>query len=178
MTIYNEHKEITNEQFEHIYMLHFNELYRFAYHYIMSDDAEDLVQEVFLKLYNGKFLPSETNNLRAYLYKMTKNSCIDYLKHIDVQNKHQDQLIDSILMNLNYGEEDEPALINKVTDCLLSLPQKQKEIIKLRLDGKSYDEIAQLLNISVGTVNTHVNRAYKFIKNNYSFMLFILSNIE
>lgn len=162
------------KEFEHLYMLYFNELYRFAYHYIMSDDAEDIVQEVFLKIYNNPSLLSETLNYRAYMYKMVKNSCIDYLKHIHVQNHHQDQIVDSLLNMMDYDEESDVELNRKIANCLSSLPDKQRIIIELRLEGKDYNEISKILNISVGTVNTHVNRAYKFIKNNYYIIYLII----
>lgn len=160
-------------EFEHLYMLYFNELYRFAYHYILSDDAEDIVQEVFFKIYNNSSILSGILNRRAFMYKMVKNGCIDYLKHLDVQNQHQDQIVDSLLNSIDYDEESDNELNEKIANCLLSLPEKQRTIIELRLEGKDYNEISEILNISVGTVNTHVNRAYKFIKNNY-FVIYLI----
>lgn len=153
--------------FESVYMTYYNELYRFAYHYIMSDDAADLVQEVFLQVYNDDSFLSAKFNARAYLYKMVKNSCIDYLKHLSVRTKHQSAIIDTFLNDLEYDEEQEKDMNSKIESCLDSLPMMQREIIKLRLEGRNYNEIAQLLNISVGTINTHVSRAYSFIKNNF-----------
>lgn len=162
------------KEFEHLYMLYFNELYRFAYHYIMSDDAEDIVQEVFFKIYNNKSILSETSNPRAYLYKMVKNSSIDYLKHLNIQCVHQNGLMESLLNSIDYDEEFEQELHGKISNWLQSLPEKQRAIIKLRLEGKDYNEISKIMNISVGTVNTHVNRAYKFIKNNYLILYLIV----
>ena len=163
------------DDFERIYMLYFNELYHFAYHYVMSDDAEDLVQEAFVKMYNDETLFNSAINIRAYLYKIVKNACIDYLKHRYIQSKHQDGLIESLINNFNcYNEEDEQEVSDKVAKCISSLPAKQQLIIKLRLEGKDYNEIASILEISTGTVNTHVNRAYKFIKNNYFFLYNVL----
>lgn len=171
----NNIKRLDADEFEQVYMLYFNELYRFAYHYIMSDDAQDIVQETFVKIYNNQSLLLEASNIRAYLYRMVKNGCIDYLKHLNVQNKHQDGLVDMILFNISYEDND---LSEKVKDCVSSLPDKQKLIISLRLEGKSYGEISQILNISEGTVNTHVHRAYKFIKNNYLVIYLVLSQLE
>lgn len=174
----NNIKRLDADEFEQVYMLYFNELYRFAYHYIMSDDAQDIVQETFVKIYNNQSLLMEASNIRAYLYRMVKNDCIDYLRHINVQNKHQDVLMDMVLANMNYEDRAENDVSEKIKDCLSSLPDKQKLIISLRLEGKSYGEISQILNISEGTVNTHVHRAYKFIKNNYLVIYLILSQLE
>lgn len=174
----NNIKRLNPEKFEQVYMLYFNELYRFAYHYIMSEDAQDIVQEAFVKIFNDQSLLLEASNMRAYLYRMVKNSCTDYLKHINVQNKHQDGLVDMILADINYEGNSEADVSEKIKNFMMLLPEKQKMIISLRLEGKSYGEISKILNISEGTVNTHVNRAYKFIKNNYIVMYLILSQLD
>lgn len=171
-------KQLNEEKFEQVYLLYFNELYRFAYHYIMSDDAQDIVQETFVKIFNNQSLLIEASNIRAYLYRMVKNSCVDYLKHINVQNKHQDGLVDMILDNMNYEDSTEAEVSEKIKVCMSSLPEKQRMIISLRLEGKSYGEISKMLNISEGTVNTHIGRAYKFIKNNYVVIYLILSQLD
>lgn len=164
------------EDFESIYLLYFNELYRFAFHYTMSEDAKDIVQEVFVKMYDGRDKIESNTNIRAYLYRLTKNRCIDYLKHLSVRNKHQDDIINYMLNDADYEEQNEMDA-QKREKSISSLPDMQRKIIKLRLEGKSYQEISELLTITPGSVNTHINRAYKKIKKDCYVLFTILNGI-
>ncbi|MGL5682282.1 MAG: RNA polymerase sigma factor [Marinifilaceae bacterium] len=165
---YNNHETIN---FDVIYHNYFNKLYQFAFHIILNDDAKDIVQDVFMTIYKQDIVFKTEYELQAYLYKTTKNKCINYLRHIQIVDKHQTGVIDAIMQwNDNNTEEDE-RLKKFYEYCMSQLSDQQRSIISLKAEGKSYQEIAEILNISIGTVNTHVSRAFKIFRKNFTYLL-------
>ena len=163
-----------NMSFEEIYLKYYNMLYRFAYHYIMSDDAEDIVQDIFAKIYeNMDDLPSN-DKIKSYLYSATKNSCLNYLRKLKIIDNNKDKLIETIFHYSNEYLEDDEAIDIEVQSCISKLPKQQRVILKLKIEGKSYKEISEILQISQGTVNTHINRAYKYIKENFTLVFLLI----
>lgn len=164
-------KSGSKEEFKKFYLLYFNRLYRFAYHYVMSEDAEDIVHDVFLKIYENVDKIPEDMSFNSYMFTSVKNSCLNYLRHKNVVDKNQDKLLEVMLYT---GEElnDDTDMVNRVKQCLMDLPDKQRIILEMKFRGYDYNFIAKTLNITIGTVNTHINRAYKFIRNKILFLLF------
>lgn len=164
-------KSGSKEEFKKFYLLYFNRLYRFAYHYVMSEDAEDIVHDVFLKIYENVDKIPEDMSFNSYMFTSVKNSCLNYLRHKNVVDKNQDKLLEVMLYT---GEElnDDTDVVNRVKQCLMDLPDKQRIILEMKFRGYDYNFIAKTLNITIGTVNTHINRAYKFIRNKILFLLF------
>lgn len=164
-------KSGSKEEFKKFYLLYFNRLYRFAYHYVMSEDAEDIVHDVFLKIYENVDKIPEDMSFNSYMFTSVKNSCLNYLRHKNVVDKNQDKLLEVMLYT---GEElnDDTDMVNRVRQCLMDLPDKQRIILEMKFRGYDYNFIAKTLNITIGTVNTHINRAYKFIRNKILFLLF------
>ena len=173
----NKYEVNSNMSFEEIYMKYYNGLYRFAYHYIMNDDAEDIVQDIFAKIYeNMDKLPSQ-DKIKSYLYNATKNNCLNYLRRLKIIDRNEDKLIEAIFYYSKEYSYDAEIVDVEMQSCISKLPEKQKLILKLKIEGKSYKEISEILKITQGTVNTHINRAYKYIKDNFVFislLLFIL----
>ncbi|MDR2131655.1 MAG: RNA polymerase sigma-70 factor [Odoribacteraceae bacterium] len=157
-----------NEAFDRIYMLYFNALYRFAYRLILSPDAEDLVQEVFVNLYEKRLtLPGDTP-LKPYLYAATRNRCMNYLRHLDIRDKNKEKLVESIVFSADHDTGEE--ITERVNACISKLSAQQQLILRLHAEGMSYRQIAEKLNISTGTVNTHVSRAYLHFKKFFAFV--------
>ena len=168
-----------NISFEEIYMIYYNGLYRFAYHYIMNEDAEDIVQDIFTKVYENMDKLLDEDKIKSYLYSATKNSCLNYLRKLKIIDGNKDKLIETIFHYSNEYLDDGEAVDLEMQSCISKLPEQQKIILKLKIEGRSYKEISEILNISQGTVNTHVNRAYKYIKDNFAFVfLFIYGFIK
>lgn len=155
------------ETFERIYKSYYNVLYRFAYHYIMSDDARDIVQEVFMEFYEQKRTLGSNHALIAYLFTLTRNRCLNFLKHQEVIDKHESGLIDAI-SSWNNSEVEEDIEIQQILNhCIELLSPQQQQILHLRIEGMSYAEIATVLDINTGTINTHIARAYKIIREKF-----------
>jgi RNA polymerase sigma-70 factor (ECF subfamily) len=161
----------TTEQFEGIYKTYYTVLRNYA-DFIVKDreEAQDIVHDIFLKLWEEwENIDSETT-LKAWLFKSTYNKCMDILKHTEVQSKYADYV-----MHLDYLVQDDndyplSALIEvEITKMLeraiAKLPPQCRNIfIMSREKEMTHEEIAHELNISINTVHTQIKRALDKIR--------------
>lgn len=153
--------------FKYIYKKHYNELCIFASGFTKNDQiAEDLVQNVMIKIWEKKKTISISVSLKRYLYKAVYNQFINYYKKQKKEISMQQELRANVLINL--ADEDETTIQNKITLINLEiekLPKRCKEVfIMSKRQGLKYREIAQELNISIGTVEAHITKALKAIR--------------
>lgn len=157
--------------FEHIYAEYFKVLYFFALR-IVGDalSAEDIIQEVFLECWTNRNKIDTTVSIKPYLYKLTYNRCLDFLK--SAQNKKHHLLDDiSYLENLlftSFSVEEQLSAdeIKKAIDhCVNLFPERCKEVFILsRYHNLKNHEIAERLDISVKAVEKHISKALKSIR--------------
>ena len=143
-----------------------NNLYRLARRFLISsDEAEDAVQEVFLKLWKNKEVIKKYRTPEAFAYTMTKNYCLDRLKskqasnlkivHTNFENKTD--------LEKHIEAKDGVSLLFKLME---TLPEQQKVILHLRdVEQLSFSEIAKITNTSQANVRVSLSRARKKIKN-------------
>lgn len=122
--------------------------------------AEDMVQDVFAKLWESRKEIGAIDNIRAYLTYAVKNRCLNYLEHEQAISKHQQEYIRQLA-----EEESVEELISAVQTSLAKLPPKRRKIVELSVvEGKSYQEIADQEEISINTVKDHIKKAYAFLR--------------
>jgi len=147
-------------------------LYGYAFRILRNqEEAEDAVQEVFIKLWNLEKKLDEYNSIGALATTMIKNFCIDQIrkkKHF-LQEEHEGQDIKNIdnespyeLMEIRESEEIIYHIINE-------LPDIYKVVIRLReIDGLSYEEIADKTEQNINTLRVNLSRARKLIREEYN----------
>ena len=184
-------EELSQESFTDFFDYYFIRLTQFASTIVKSDLlAEDIVLDVFLKLWEKSKTLDAINNIETYLYISVRNKSINVLKK--EQKFHFDILKDSHIVQLaDYNPSAESDLIEHemfgaLNEAVMQLPSKCKIIFKLiREDGLNRNEVAQVLNISVKTVDNQVANAIKKIaeqlnidlsspKNSHGLMTFLL----
>ena len=162
---------------------------RFAQEYVMrEEDAENIVQDVFLDLWEQNLLLLSHTNLFAYLFTALKNRCIDFLRHKTVvqhtAEKLQDDYMKALQMKFQsleaFDEQlfSEPDIETVIQSAIESLPEKCREIFILhKIEGKKQKAIAQELNISINTVENQMAIAYKklkeILKDHFSLLIFL-----
>lgn len=165
-------KEGDTSAFEKLISQHQKSVYNMAFRMLGNrEDAYDAAQEVFIRVY--KALPGfrEQSMLSTWVYRITKNVCLDMIR----KNKKQNTV--SIDRETDYGDgplrmqledpgltPDETAerneLVKKVREGIAKLPEKHRMIIIMRdMQNLSYDEIAKILRCPEGTVKSRINRA-------------------
>ncbi|MDE5676872.1 MAG: RNA polymerase sigma-70 factor [Phocaeicola sp.] len=148
----------------------------FAYDYVLSaSDAENIVQDVFLHLYERRELLETYTNLTAYLFTSIKNKCLDHLRkkvaEQEAINELQSELgmtlqlkYDSLeILNTSFPDENDiKALLDK---SLQKLPERCRTIfIMSKLEGKKQKQIAEELHLSLHTIESQMGIAYKKLR--------------
>ncbi len=137
--------------------------------------AEDIVQELFIKLWDEKIYLKLEGAVSPYLFKSVKNNT---LKAIKKNSKyHFEELEDQInkLITNDIDIESIEADKKRLYEELESLPPKSKEVFKaIVLDNLKYKEVAEQLDISVNTVKTHYSRALKQLRNSLDIIIMLL----
>ncbi|MGB1204006.1 MAG: sigma-70 family RNA polymerase sigma factor [Chitinophagales bacterium] len=161
--------------FEQEFLPHLEALYNFAYHLSYDEEnANDLVQETFLKSY--RFINSYKvgTNAKAWLFQILKNAFINQYRKKnkrpiqvdfeDVVNYHDADAEN--VKHLNLGHEIFQGMMgDEVTIALNSLPIDSKTIVLLcDIEGFTYEEIATIINIPIGTVRSRIHRARNMLK--------------
>lgn len=99
---------------------------------------------------------------------------MNFLRHKNIVDKHEERLVETIISWNTECADEHNELSNEIERCMSLLSAQQQQIIRMKSEGKSYREIAQQLNISEGTVNTHVARAYKVFRENFGHSLMLV----
>lgn len=148
--------------FEDIFMLYFPKLKLFLSGFLDTKaEAEDLAQDVFVKLWQNRQSLEDVENLNAYLYRIAKNTLYTYLDRSFFPNT----ISESELLHIPSVEELEELIFTKELEELIDItiekmPPKRKKIFHMsRKQGFSNEEIALQLNISKRTVETHISAA-------------------
>ena len=158
------------DAFDIIYKKYAGKLYGFTLKYLKStDETEELVQSVFLKVWeNYKTLKKETS-FKSYLFTIAYNEiCNTFRRRSHLQKFIGEQLNDSSQTS-NETEEliDYNSIRERVEQIVSKLPERQRTIfLKSREEGKSNKEIAIELDLSSGTVDNYISESLKFIRSN------------
>lgn len=129
--------------------------------------AEDLLQELFIRLWEQRFKIDTDKTLGSYLYKIASNLAHDYFRKAVRDQKLRQQVL--AISPVTY-EPIEKVIYTKENKLLLDkalsmLPEQQRTVFMLcKVEERSYQEVAELLNISVGTVNNHLTRANRSLR--------------
>lgn len=145
-----------------------NKLFRFALRIVgNTEDAEDIVQEVFIKVWNKRQDMHKFLNMEAWCMKLVKNQSLDRLKSGQFKasfNNKETKDLESEEHN-PHGQSELSDTLKIVHDCIAQLPAKQKQIIQLRdIEGYSYQEIAEIMELDINQVKVNLFRARKSIK--------------
>lgn len=156
------------EVFRKIYNSFCEPLYRFAFSYLKdSYEAEEIVQDVFLKVWEKREEVDVQKSFKSYLYRITVNKVFNELKHRVVKQKYEQHALNFEQINSETPESSIQfqELKTKLEQILKQLPDQQRSIfIMSRWKGQTNAEIAQSLNLSIRTVENQIYRAAKFIK--------------
>lgn len=163
----NELKAGNKSAFAHIYDSYCDKVYHFILKFVIDqEDARELVQQVFIKLWENRQKVNSGLPLDPYLFVISRNCSFDFLKKIARERELKEQLLQ--MNNIRCNETENNILLKEYQDlvnkAMLQLPEKRRAVFQCRMDGMSYDEIAEKLHISKNTVKTHLLKSYKFVK--------------
>lgn len=177
-TLLSRLKEGDEKAFTAIYIRYNKMLYVLAYKYLKdSFRAEDIVQQVFLKLWEARSLFAGAINLRNYLYTSAKNLILNEIRDnfSDMEKNY------AVIQNTPEFEDklqsalEEKDLFQHFYKILAELPEQKRKVCLLKIrDNLSNQEVADKLHISVPTVKSHYSQAIKLLRDKIGRLLGIL----
>jgi len=154
--------------FDVIYMKYSGKLYAFGLKLLKSEvEAEELVQGVFLKLWENHKTLNPGLSFKSYLYTIAYNDICKLFRRRSYTRKF---IAETVYVNLNTAPDlseriDYKSLLERVELLVSKLPERQKSIfMKSRDEGKSTREIASELGLSPGTIDNYISESLKFIR--------------
>ena len=162
------------EAFEVLFHTHCQPLIYFAYRYVRDKSiAEDVVQEAFVNIWKNRSRFDFSQNMKSYLYTSVKNYALKFLRHSEVRLKGVDQIQIRLGMVSTPDEVLDYKEIEQIVEqTIRELPEKCGQIFSMnRFDGLTYAEIAEILNISIKTVETQMSRALRFLRKRLAHFL-------
>ena len=157
--------------FKKIFSDYHDTLFRFViYKTRDSDLAEDITQETFLRVWKSREKIIPEKSFFSLIARISTNLCYDHFRHLEVRNRHKDQIPDFAKSHYDNPEsmtdlEDLQEKIQKLVNN--ELPEKCRNIFILRrIEEKTNTEIAEILSLSIRTVENQIYRALKILKKN------------
>lgn len=156
---------MTSERFQQEYLALADSLWQVAW-YILEDaaEAEDAVQELFLRLWRGKDALDGIRSPKGYAIRVLRNLCLDRIRQ-SRKMLPAEELPEAAQPARQDDAVDERERLAKVLDAIKSLPERQREVLTLRtLDGLSYEEIAKQTGINYLTLRVLLSQARNKLK--------------
>lgn len=153
--------------FDYIFLTYYSGLVVFARKLgVPCGNDEDIVQELFIRLWNTRQNIRITSSLKSYLFTAVANKAKNYLRHESVKRNSSEAI--KIKYYPEYSEKDfivEKELRAEINKAIEELPDKCRKIfIMNKIEGMTTEKIAELENISVRTVEGHIGKAYKIMR--------------
>lgn len=158
-----------NEQaFDAIYRRYHRTMYVYSLRLLKDRDiAADIVQGVFIKLWeHSEMLPQDVN-VRSYLYSMVRNRVVNYIRDNRTRLIHNYMIVreNGLVEDADFLQQiEEQSRQKELRKAIEALPPQQKKVIKFRFAGMTNKEIAQEENLSLNTVNVHYRLGMKKLK--------------
>lgn len=154
--------------FEQAFRAYYRSLCNYAMPLIKDkDEAEEVVQNVFFNIWNKRESIQVTTSLKSYLYRAVHNDCLNKLKHVKVRTVYADDYRKSSAGSFESASDtlQTKELGMKINTAIDSLPEQCGNVFRLsRFENLKYGEIAERLEISVKTVENHMGKALKILR--------------
>jgi RNA polymerase sigma-70 factor, ECF subfamily len=158
--------------FNHLFNFYYTNLCRFAYTYLKDEDAsEEVVQELFISLWEQRNEMNIKGSLRAFLYTSVKNRSLNYIRNHNTRLLHHsgyaNEMAQKVDYIINFCEKEE--LHDIINEVINELPDQCRLIFELsRNEGLSYKDIAVKLSVSPKTVENQIGIALKKLRSKLS----------
>jgi RNA polymerase sigma-70 factor (ECF subfamily) len=159
------------DRFQAIYKNYASVLIFYASKFVDISTAEDLVQDVFLKIWNKRFFLLWEEGLPAYLYNAVRHACLDHIKHLEIKSNIEKNITTKLKIDELYHSGhsssfwQENSRLQSIYQEIEKLPDKCREIFSMSyLEERKAAEIATILHISKRTVEAQLYKALKLIR--------------
>lgn len=167
--LFDQIKRGSKEAFKFLFERYGLRIHRFALGYLKSDhDAEELVQEVFLKLWDKRESLDGSQNVRGFIFKIAVNAIYDSIRRKNIHQAFQEFASQNpVNSDETWHEVVYNDMLAQVNRLISQMPEQRQKVFKMsRENGLSNDEISEKLGLSKRTVENQLYRATAFLKKN------------
>ena len=158
------------EEFKHSVLPVKNKLYRFALRFLGNEDeAKDVVQEVLIKAWDRREDLVQYRSVEAWCMRLTRNISLNKLRsgHYSKTQLLEEKLRLSTEKQTPYQSTESQDILTNIQNFMKALPPLQQQVLQLRdIEGYSYDEISDTLEVTLGQVKVNLYRARQHLKKN------------
>jgi RNA polymerase sigma factor (sigma-70 family) len=145
-----------------------NKLFRFAFKFLGNEEeAKDVVQEVLIRVWNGREQMDEVQNWEAWCMRITRNLSLDRIRSLtrkQTQPIEESFHVQSASLTPHESTEIDESM-KRISELISSLPEKQRQVIHLRdVEGYSYNEICDIMEIDMSQVKVNLFRARNSVR--------------
>lgn len=156
------------ETFKKVFLPYHQKLYRIAYRIVQDvANAEDMVQDTFVKLWNKRNDMSDVENTEAFAIIILRNTCLDHLRKTknDYQTTYDTEIPETVSLSKQMEVNDEA---DKIKNLINKLPNPHRQVMIMKhWDGYSDEEIEQVTGLSPGNIRVILSRARKTIREQF-----------
>lgn len=163
-------KEQNEETFELLFERYHLSLLVVASHFVPRTVAEDIIQDVYLKLWEKRKVLDHIESVKDYLYSAVKYGCLNYIRSQAVEQRCIEKFSDNSFEEAMLDEE----VFIELSKAISELPDTYRKVIELSLEGKYAEEIAQIMGVTRDAVNAYKKRAKNSLKKKLSFKAYLL----
>ncbi|MFV0377400.1 MAG: RNA polymerase sigma factor [Mangrovibacterium sp.] len=160
--------------FEQIFEQYCERLFQFSFSYLKSKEAaEDVVQEVFIKVWKNRNGIKTDASFQSYLFKITLNTVREHFNKLSRSFELKHELVLGLTENDQNPDEvlDYQHMLDELEGLIDKMPEKRKEaFVKKKIEGKSLKEVADEMKVTTKAVEYHITEAMKFLKAEFEAM--------
>ncbi|RZF59506.1 RNA polymerase sigma-70 factor [Sphingobacterium corticibacterium] len=165
------------KKFEEVFRTHFRELHRYAFKILGdADTAEETVQQVFLRLWEKDWQRGIHTSVRSYLYRAVYNESVNLIKREQIKMRYE--IDQQHRGDYTCAQQSDAELRKQLHMALSQLPEKSRMVFEMsRFQELKYQEIAEMLTLSLKTVEGHMTKALKHLRHHLADYLNVLTLI-
>lgn len=159
---------LDKKTFEALFKQNYRAMCMYGQNFVHDTDVvEDIVHDIFVNLWDKRDTIQEEKSVKSYLFRSVHNRCLNYIRDTKkfVDSEEYDNQVEIIISEDNNESYETAELEVRIKDAIDSLPEKCREVfLKSRVDELKYSEIAEILNISIKTVENQISKALKILR--------------
>lgn len=160
------------EAYTYLFRQYYNQLYRFAANYLCDGEAaHDIVQQLFVDLYEKGHAWDITTSVKAYLFAAVKNRCLSFLRNLKIKDSHEQGMLEAHLYSDTVDAIGNPSVLEELQGIVDRMPPGMREVFRLRVaEDYKFKEIARELGITENNAKVQMNGAIRMIREKLPYL--------